>query len=800
MMYIHFRKRILISLGCLSASSIAFQLVLMQLLSIVQWYHFAYMIMSVALLGFGAAGTFIVIFKKWLLDRFEVVIPLFMFLSGIAMATVTILAQFSFVRFDSLLLFSEYTNIYKLFLTYLLFFVPFLLGALPIGLVFTKYIDNIGKLYFANLIGSGAGGILTIGLFWIIFPNALPAIIAILPIIAGALIIQKKQQRNMIISLCVSMIIIAVVIFNPPELVLSEFKSLRKTLDLPGSEIVAKECSPYGLLNIVSAPTIRYAPGLSLIYKEIVPIKSAVFMNGDWFGPTVTWKMNDTACIMDYTTNALPYCFGKRETVLVLDAGTGKEVALALKNDVDKVTAIESNPLVPILLKNEFAEKGGSVFDNTSVRLENMESRTFLLTDTAKYDLVVFPDVGSFGGSSGLFAIKEQFVFTKESFKEARDRLNMNGVISITCWIDYPARSVLKLISTIMDVLEEEDIHNPEDYIVAVRSWGTITITLKKTPINIQEKENVRKFCKRLLFDPIILPDINIEEKEKYNKLQDEYFFNYIDNVLSSKRKSFYNDYDFNIEPATDDRPYFSQFIRWKSLSSLEEQFGNRTVPFFEIGYIIVILTFVQITVVAIVLILVPLFKIGWKGGNRFRTFVYFSGIGFGYMFVEIVLIQRFILYFGNPIYSAAFVISVMLIFSGVGSYLSSRLRLTRKTFLTVLGIITIILISYSFILTAALIETISYTPAVKISFAMLLMVPMSVFMGIPFPLGLSYVSKRDKSSVPWAWGINGSVSVVSTVLALIVSVELGFTWVMILASLAYLFSLSMNLNKKSDN
>jgi len=800
MMFLPFQKRMLFSLGCLSASIIAFQLVLMQTLSVVQWYHFAYMVISVALLGFGAAGTFIVIFKKWLLDRFEVVLPLLMFLSGIAMATVTILSQFSFVRFDSLLLFSDYTNIYKLFLTYLLFFVPFLLGALPIGLIFTKYSDNIGKLYFANLIGSGAGGILTIGLFWIILPNELPAIIAILPIISGALIIQKRQQRYMIISLGTSMVIIALVIFNPPDLILSEFKGLRKTLDLPDSKIVAKECSPYGLIDVVSAPTMRYAPGLSLVYKETVPVKSAVFVNGDWFGPIIKWEKKDNAYIMDYTTNALPYCFGKREVVLVLDAGTGKDVALALKNNVSEIVAVEPNPVIPILLKNEFADKAGSVFDNSSVRLENMESRTFLLTDTLKYDLIVLPDVGSFGGSSGLSALKEQFVFTKEAFKEAWDKLTTDGVISITCWIDYPTRSLLKILSTISEVLEEEGIYNPTDYIAGVRSWGTVTLTLKKTPINITEGDSVRKFCERLLFDPVILPDLKLGEKEKYNKVQDEYFFNNLDEALSSKRKSFFTDYDFNIKPATDDRPYFSQFIRWKSLSSLEKQFGNRTVPFFEIGYIIVILTFVQITVVAIVLILVPLFKIGWKGGNKFRTFVYFSGIGFGYMFVEIVLIQQFILYFGNPIYSAAFVISVMLFFSGVGSYLSSRLQLIRKIFIMILGIITVILISYSLLLTTVLKETISYSAGVKISFVMLLMVPMSVFMGIPFPLGLSYVSKRDKSSVPWAWGINGCVSVVSTVLALIISIELGFTWVMILASLAYLFALSVNLKRTSTN
>ena len=795
-----FKKRMLFSLGCLSASIIAFQLVLMQTLSIVQWYHFAYMVISVALLGFGAAGTILVIFKKWLLDRFDVVLPLLMFLSGITMATVTIFSQFSFVRFDSLLLFSDYTNVYKLFLTYLLFIIPFLLGALPIGLIFTKYIDKIGKVYFANLIGSGAGGILIIGLFWIFLPNELPAIIAILPIISGALIIQKKHRRYMILSLCTSMVIIAVVIFNPPKLVLSEFKSLRKTLDLPGSKTEAVKSSPYGLIELVSAPTMRYAPGLSLVYKETVPVKSAIFVNGDWLGPTINWDKADTAFVLDYSTNALAYTLGKRERALILDAGTGKDVVLALKNNVSEVVAVESNPIIPILLKNEFAEKIGSVFDNPSVRLENMESRTFLLTDTLKYDLIVLPDVGSFGGSSGLFALKEQFILTKEAFKESWDKLNTDGVISITCWIDYPTRNILKILSTISKVLEEENMYNPTDYIASVRSWGTVTIIVKKTPINMSEGNNVQKFCGRLLFDPVILPDLKPGEKEKYNKLQDKYFFDYLDKVLSSKWKSFCTDYDFNIEPATDDRPYFSQFIRWKSLSNLKDQFGDRAIPFFEIGYIIVILTFIQITVVAIVLILVPLFKIGWKGGNKFWTFFYFAGIGIGYMFVEIVLIQRFILYFGNPIYSVAFVISVMLIFSGVGSYLSSRLQLTRKIFITILGIISIILMSYSFFLTTALKETISHSAGVKISFAMLLLVPMSVFMGIPFPLGLSYVSKRDKGSVPWAWGINGCVSVVSTVLALIISVELGFTWVMILASLAYLFALSVNLKRTSAN
>jgi hypothetical protein len=749
---ISFQKRVLISLGILSASIIAFQLILMQILSIVQWYHFAYMVISVALLGFGAAGTFLSIFREWLLDRFDVVLPLTMSLSGVSMAVVTVVSQYSFVRFDSLLLFSDYTHVYKLLLTYLVFFVPFFLGALPIGLIFTKYTDNIGKLYFTNLIGSGVGGIIVIGLFWIIFPNEIPAIIAILPVISGVIVIRKHSKRVMILSMFISIIIITFIIFNPPSLELSEFKSLRKTLNLPDSKITTRKCSPFGLVEVVSAPTLRYAPGLSLTYKNTVPVKSAVFVNGDWFGPIISWKSTDTISIMDYTTNALPFTFGKRESVLILGAGTGRDVTLALKNNAKEILAVESNPVVPELIKKELKADDDSLFDNQ---------------------------------------------LTKEAFNEMWIKLNPDGVISITCWLDYPVRNTLKILSTITEVLEEQGVTNLMEHIAAVKSWGTITITVKKSSISFKEANQIREFCNRLMFDPVMLPDLKPEEKEKYNKLQDEHFFDYLDEILSSKREMFYSDYDFNIKPATDNKPYFSQFIRWKSISSLKEQFGNNAIPFFEIGYVIVILTFVQITIAAIVLILLPLFKIGWKGGNKLWTLIYFSGIGLGYMFVEIVFIQRFILYFGNPIYSAAFVISVMLILSGAGSYISSRLKVNRKTFLIVTAIITVLLLLYSLILTKALLCTIAYPFGLKIFFAILFMIPVSVFMGMPFPIGLSFVAMRDKNGVPWAWGINGCVSVIAAVLAVIISVELGFTWVMVLASFAYLLALGVNLKKQ---
>jgi len=813
------QKRIQLAVGLLSAAIIAFQVVLMQILSIVQWYHFAYMVISVALLGFGAAGTFLSIFRKWLLEKFELVLPLLMIFSGLTMSIVIWISQLSNIRFDSYLLFADFSQIWRLLITYLTFFIPFFLGALAIGLVFVKFVNHIGKLYFANLVGSGAGGIAALGLMWLFLPQELPAIISIIPVISGIIVVPKKWKSIIPLSgtaAAISVIIITLIIINPPGLILSEFKSLSKTLNLPEAKITLERSSPYGLIQCVASPVLRYAPGLSLSYQDTVPVTKAVFNNGNWFGPVISWNRTDTTIIMDHTTNALPYSMDKRSSVLVLDAGTEiplSGTAHALIRGAKKITVVEPNSVVLSLLKNEFAGEIDSLLHHSYVSIYNIDARTYLLTDTSKYDLITLPIISAFGGTSGLNALQEQYILTKEAFREMWLKLTPNGVISITCWMDYPVRNPLKILATIAEVLQEQGIENPTGFIAAVRSWGTITIVVKRSPISAEETHRIRDFCRQMFFDPAILSDIKPAEQAQFNVLQDDQFFTYIDEIFSSERTNLYSEYDFNIRPATDDRPYFSQFLRWKSLPNLAKRFGNRALPFFEIGYLIVAFTFVQISIAAIVLIILPLFSIGWKGGNRgeqpfTRTWVifYFSGIGLGYMFVEIVFIQRFILYFGNPIYSAAAVISSMLICSGIGSYISSRVGSKNRPLmlLLTLSIVIVLLFLYAIILTPILQRTIALPFEVKLFLAFIFIAIPSFFMGIPFPIGIGFLAapstrghsvRRNEKEVPWAWGINGCVSVISTALATIIAVEIGFVWVMVFASLAYCLPLIVNIN-----
>ena len=783
--------RISLAIGVLSAAIIAFELVLMQILSIVQWYHFASMIISVALLGFGASGTLLTFSAGWLLKRFDRVLAVLMVATGVAMSVTLWGSQLQGIRFDSYLLFTGQSHLWRLLLTYLIFFVPFVLGALAIGLSFVGLSRHIGMLYCANLVGSGAGAVIIVILMRLVFPERLVGILSLACIITGIVFMPGGFLLRMVAA-AVSCLIPVLFFLHPPGLHVSEFKDISRALDLPGARIEDERTSPFGLLQIVSSPALRYAPGVSLMYTQEVAATDAVFINGDWLGPVASIE---SAPVIGHTTSAAAYAMARRDTVLFLDAATGTDMFLALDKGSRRITAVEPNVPVMEVLKTSLKSFVQPQQARPEIILLNTNSRAHLVSDTQYYDLVVLPNVGSFGGSSGLFALKEQYLLTSEAFLDVWERLGPEGVMSITCWMDYPTRNPLRILATIAGVLEDRGVHNPKDHIAAVRGWATMTFVMKRSPITEDEQARIRAFCSQMRFDPAMLVDISAEERMRYNRLADDALFALFDEIVSPDRNRLYESYDFAVYPATDNRPFFSRFITLKGITNLARLFGTERVPFFELGYVIVLLTLVQVGCAALVLIVLPLSGIGWRGENRAGVLIYFSSIAVGYMFVEIVLIHRFMLYFANPVYSASAVISVMLICSGIGSYLSTKVHVLERSLDSVLGVIILGILIASFGLSFVVQATLSIPGVVRWIAVLITISPLCVIMGVAFPAGIGLVRRKDACSVPWAWGINGCFSVMSAVLATIIAVEAGFTGVMLsaagaygLALLAYLF------------
>ena len=771
--------RIHVAIGLISAAIIAFQLVLMQILSYVQWYHFAYMIISIALLGFGAAGTFLTIFRKNLLQNYSRLFPLLLLITAILMPIVVITASSETVRFDSLLIFQDFRYAGRLIATYFIFFLPFFTGALTIGMSFLKFAGQIGKIYFSNLVGSGIGGIIALLLMQFILPEQLTLLVSVIALAGGFVSFPKNAGKLLQSTAIVSIAILLTVFFSTSKLKPSEYKDISKTLLLPDATIEYEKSSPYGLVQIVSSPVLRYAPGVSLSYREPFPIRKAVFNNGNWNGYLVPATDQQKTSILNYTPQSLPYYIEKINKALILDAGTGENVSLALSHNVVDINANEANAEIFYLLQNSFAGQN-------EVKLHQTLARTLLVSDTSSYDLIQLPIIGSFFGNSGLNAVETRYELSMEAFYEMWDKLSDNGMISLSCWMDYPVRNAYRLLASLDQLLEEKNIKDPDQHIIAIRSWSAITFLLKKSEFSKNQEIQVKQFCNDLMFDPLILPETKEINHGKYNLLQDTSFFRNIERLLSSDNKAFIKTYPYRVQPTTDNRPFFFQHIRWTGIRQLIASLGEGGIPFLELGYLLILFTFIQIILIAGIFIILPLVVKSWKSNNKMWVFLYFSGIGLAFMFIEIVFIQQFTFYFGQAIYATSASISILLIASGLGSYYSGHLRITKKRLLLIPIVIAVLLLFYTLLLSTVLSFTIGTSLPVKILISIALIGIPGFFLGMPFPAGIKYLSAGRQEDIPWAWAFNGYFSVISTALATIISVEAGYVWLLVIAAFTY--------------
>ena len=772
--------RINVAIGLISAAIIAFQLILMQILSYVQWYHFAYMIISIALLGFGAAGTFLTIFQQKLEKNYYTLFPFLLIVTAILIPVVVGIANSEAVRFDSLLIFQDSRHIGKLILTYFIFFLPFLTGALAIGMSFSKFADQIGKIYFSNLIGSGIGGIIAIFFMQWIIPEQQSFAVAILAFVGGIVSLPKNKKKLIRIIVPLSTLILIILFFYPPRLTPSEYKDISKTMLLPDAKVEYRKSTPHGFVEIVSSPVLRYAPGVSLAYRDSFPVRKVVFNNGNWMGCLLPQPLeaNETN-ILDYTPQALPYHIDNIKNALIINAGTGENVLLALSHQVARITTNETNPEIFNILRQSFE-------GFYQVQPYQTMPRTLLTPDTNKYDLIELPIIGSFFGNSGLNAVEPRYELTIEALREMWSKLSEKGMISLSCWMDYPVRNAYRLLATISLLLDENDIAHPPHHVVAIRSWCAITFLVKKSPFKRDEINKVRLFCENRMFDPLVLPEKQEIERDKYNILQDTTFFTHVDQLLSHEKETLIRQYPYRIHPTTDDRPFFFQFVRFKQIPQLISSIREKNFPFLDIGYVLIILTFVQIVLIAAIFILLPLSFRPWKSRNKKWVLMYFSGLGLAYMFLEMVFIQHFTFYFGEPTYAASATLGILLFTSGLGSYYSGKSQNNKKMRLAIPLVIAAILVLYAFVLSPILTATIGIALPLKITIAVVLLGTLGFFLGMPFPIGIDYLSGKNTDDIPWAWALNGYFSVISTVLATIISVELGYLLLLSMAAFIY--------------
>lgn len=673
-----------------------------------------------------------------------------------------------------------------MFLNYILFFLPFFAAGLAIGLVFIKKVSEIGTYYFADLFGAGLGGLFALLLFGWLAPQEVPSVIAFLPVLAGMLVIPKRKWKYLFGTAVIALLLIGYTLLRPFDLTWSQYKGIRYALNLPEAEVTHRNNSPYGYLQVVSSPVLRYAPGLSLNFNGTVPVGPFLYNNGDWYGAFQPDAGKDSMFILDYTTLALPYVLSDPERVL-LPYLRGETGALhTLVHAPEELIVVEPNFAALQMMQSIRGDPDLRLFDHPAVRIKPLEPRSYLAQTDGAYDLIVLPLLGAFGGSVGLDALNEEHLLTKEAFQNMWNKLSNDGMLVVSSWMDHPYRIPLRTAATLVECLEDVGISEPRNHLVAVRSWGTLTFVVKRSALTPAEVARVFSFCDSLGFDPALLPGLLPEQQQQNNRMEDTLFFTSLDRLLSPQRASFYDQYGFRIHPVNDNSPYFFQFLKWDRIPEMLNQLGDKTTAYLDLGYLIVVVTFGQVLVFALVLILLPLFRLRWRGGGRSWVLLYFAGLGMGYMLLEILFIKQFAFYLGHPIYAAAVVISTMLVCSGLGSYFSERRSYDRNSLQWITVVIVLVLVGYSLFFGSLLSSTMGWPLYVRGGVALVLIAFPAYFMGIPFPMGLKLANSFAGSNVPWAWGINGCFSVMTPPLAAILSVELGFQLVMALAAVLY--------------
>jgi SAM-dependent methyltransferase len=801
----------------ISAAAIAYEILLIRILSIVQWHHFAWMIISLALLGYGASGTVIALARAWLEPRFEQAFASGALLFSIAMVLCLVLGQR--VPFNALAVIWEPVQLFYLAALYLLFMLPFLFAAGCIGLAFACRGERADRIYLADLLGAGLGAALVIAVLFLLPPQRAVVAFAGLALAASALAATRRPRtpRTRILAL-LQLAWLACLLFvgagDRIELRMSEFKGLSEALAVVDARVVAQRSGPLGLLSVVESPRVpfRHAPGLSFTTRHLPPAQLAVFTDGD--GISVINAFAGDAGELGFlgdVTAALPYRLldkgAGHPRVLALGAGAGYDVLLALHNGAARVDAVELNPQVVELLRGDFAEFSGNLYEHERVTLHIAEARGFVSRGAGtlegdRYDLVqvALLDSAAVAGS-GAQALSESYLYTVEAIGRYLQRLEPGGLLAVTRWIKIPPRDSLKLAATAIEALRRAGVADPGRRMVMIRGWNTATLLVRNGEFGEQDIAAVREFAREHSFDTAWYPGMPAGEANRYNRLERPWFYEGIVALLGERAPEYLEDYKFDISPATDQKPYFFNFFKWRALPEILSLRGRGGAGLVEWGYLVLVATLLQALLAGTLLILLPLWLSGrLRAGNqdtaRMRAPAglasYFFLLGLAFLFVEMAFIQKFILFLSHPLYAVAVVLAGFLVCAGLGSgcssWLARRLRGgARDAVAAAVALLVAIVLLYLFLLPPLFERLGSHGDATRIAVSLALIAPLAFCMGMPFPLGLRRLAAEAPGFIPWAWGLNGFASVVSAALATLLAIEFGFNAVLVAAVVLYL-------------
>jgi hypothetical protein len=846
------RVTLYLAVGLAAGAVIALQIDIMRVFSVGSWAHFGSLVVSLAMLGFGLTSAVMCVAKSWFLRnwRFAASVALGLF-GPLAVAANLYIQQ---LGFNAIFLISDPAQKWKLLEIFLSALTPFLAGAVFLGCVFLKSNRTFGRVYFADLAGSGLCGLFVLGAMYVFKPaNLIAAPLALWAAACLCWAFGPGGRRALAPYVALALLAFAGHFVAAPALGLSQlavndYKGVAYARKFPDAKKVYESTSPFGYLEAYSSSYLHFAPGLSdnaAFNLPEMPANAYLALYIDSDGPIGILRdlpAKDTAYFR-YLPMYYPYVIKSAPKTFITQFGGGISTALALRSGAKDVTVAEGNRAVleafraPVI--RDFT---GNILGK--VRVIDYEGRHFLAHTKERFDVIDLSLADSVGLSNpGGFAIVEKFPYTQEAMETYMRALADGGVLSVTLWNkEEPPKSVLKLYTTMAAAAQDVDAAHMADSFFVVSSYlSTATVLYKRGGFTAEEVAKLRKHTHAMSFDEIYSPGLFYDGSQTDRTL-DGYVAQIFsgaaggpaaptqasdatapsdptgpdaappggkpdDGVLPATamgRLTWHSlidggwpaiaqRYVFNTRKLTNDSPYFAAYVKTKDLPRILDRLELLQD---EWGYLLIWATLGVACLTATVLLAIPLIW-GWrsifsKSRGKFLSVVYFACLGAGYIMVEVGLIAHFVMALGNPTVSASILITGMLVFSGLGALVSERVLPRMRTIMPVIFLaIGALLIGYAMFLDTAL-DAIGALPYLeRLVLCFLFIAPPAFLMGFPMPTAMTTLGRLGKEHLfIWAWGVNGCFSVIGAAAAPVIATNFGLGAVIEIAGCAYLLAL----------
>ncbi len=795
---------------------IALELFFTRILNLKAWNHLVYIIIPFAILGYGIGANFYLVVKKKVSQvKVESLLAWGLVVLSVATTVCTVLLIHRPIELTALLNFlflKNLASLQTLIIAYTLVLIPFIPIGFIISFLFSLDYTRNHRLYFFDLIGAGSGAV---AFFFLI--NHLAVYHSILLLCLGgllfALLLVIKQRRALTITVFVLLSMAGFIFSDEP----ANYKiDPNKGWEwFPGYyqqtqfETVVSQWHPLGRTEIyrLTDPVARqelYETGLGTFQINLHPIPEFSYISTNGLAGTPVYKMHPLGLAehgsqVQLFSQAMevPYTILKQPRVVVIGAGGGRDIFMANTHGAKSIVGAEINPAIHQQMSKGGAmyEYSGRIYEQDQTKILNIDGRHLAKTlPSRSYDLIILNGVDTFSGlSSGAYAYAESYLYTKNAVMDYLRLLDDGGMINFNRWF-FPEipREDLRLLAICLESLRASGVKSPWDHIImgAYGSWAIFLV--KKTPFTPQERETIEQYFRQhqtqLLFPTEVFKNHSMNGINLYEL--------YAVDFTEGHEKGFARLYPYDISVNTDDDPFFYKYYKLNLAHPFLLEIAHHTGTIIFITQIVI---FWQTLFFILLFILLPLLIFKLSGVRRlpkgsFAPFViYYACLGLGFMFIEIPLMQKFVLLLGTPIHSITVVLSALLIFTGLGSYLLgwyNGLSQNKGQLMMLLGLVlTGLLLLFIKFGSPFLDHFMSWPFAGRVLMVSLCLFPFGLCLGIFFPAGLLLTGKYLPETIAWAWGINCGFSVLGSLLAIFLAQFLGFNSVLSLALIIYLMA-----------